>query len=38
MTMPRTQRKKITFSSVDSHCAAWHYPGDNGVAPPGPAR
>jgi pimeloyl-ACP methyl ester carboxylesterase len=25
-----TPRRKVVFASGNSHCAAWHYPGDNG--------
>ncbi len=25
-----TRRRKVDFVSGNSHCAAWHYPGDNG--------
>jgi uncharacterized protein len=29
--MPTTHaRKKVVFTSGNSHCAAWHYPGNNG--------
>jgi pimeloyl-ACP methyl ester carboxylesterase len=26
-----TQRRKVSFVSAGSRCAAWHYPGDNGA-------
>ncbi len=30
--MPKTdQRRKVDFPSGANHCAAWHYPGDNGA-------
>lgn len=30
MPSKTSQRRKVVFASGDSHCAAWHYPGDNG--------